>query len=179
MRNRTSFVIAHRLSTVRRADAIIVLERGRVAEIGRHEELLARPGGVYAKLYSLQIFEGREAQPSPAAEPAAVSLMIKSMTGFASLTRDDEAATIAVTIRSVNHKFLDLQLRVPPSLAAVEVAAARAGAAARRARPGRSRRQRPATPRAGARGRAERGVSRRPRRRARSGARARLCRRAS
>jgi subfamily B ATP-binding cassette protein MsbA len=67
MRNRTSFVIAHRLSTVRRADAIIVLERGRVAEIGRHEELLARPGGVYAKLYSLQIFEGREAQPLPAA----------------------------------------------------------------------------------------------------------------
>ena len=57
MRNRTSFVIAHRLSTVRRADAIVVLERGRVAEIGRHDELLARPGGVYAKLYALQIFE--------------------------------------------------------------------------------------------------------------------------
>ena len=62
MRNRTSFVIAHRLSTVRRADSIIVLERGRVAEIGRHDELLARPGGVYAKLYSLQIFEGRAPQ---------------------------------------------------------------------------------------------------------------------
>jgi uncharacterized protein (TIGR00255 family) len=46
--------------------------------------------------------------------------MIKSMTGFASLTKDDEAATIAVTIRAVNHKFLDLQLRIPPSLAAVE-----------------------------------------------------------
>jgi uncharacterized protein (TIGR00255 family) len=46
--------------------------------------------------------------------------MIKSMTGFASLTRDDEAATIAVTIRAVNHKFLDLQLRIPPSLAAFE-----------------------------------------------------------
>ena len=60
MRNRTSFVIAHRLSTVRRADSIVVLERGRVAEIGRHDELLARTGGVYAKLYSLQIFEGRQ-----------------------------------------------------------------------------------------------------------------------
>jgi subfamily B ATP-binding cassette protein MsbA len=59
MRNRTSFVIAHRLSTVRRADAIVALERGRVAEIGRHEELLARSGGVYAKLYALQIFEQR------------------------------------------------------------------------------------------------------------------------
>ena len=46
--------------------------------------------------------------------------MIKSMTGFASLTRDDEAATIAVTIRSVNHRHLDLQLRTPPSLAPIE-----------------------------------------------------------
>ena len=46
--------------------------------------------------------------------------MIKSMTGFASLTRDDEAATIAVTVKSVNHRFLDLQLRIPPSLGALE-----------------------------------------------------------
>ena len=46
--------------------------------------------------------------------------MIKSMTGFASLTRDDEAATIGVTVRSVNHRFLDLQLRIPPSLAPIE-----------------------------------------------------------
>ncbi len=66
MRDRTSFVIAHRLSTVRRADAIIALERGRVAEIGRHEELLARPGGVYAKLYAQQIFDR---QPEEAAAP--------------------------------------------------------------------------------------------------------------
>ena len=46
--------------------------------------------------------------------------MIKSMTGFAALTQDGEAATIAVTVRSVNHRFLDLQLRVPPSFAALE-----------------------------------------------------------
>jgi uncharacterized protein (TIGR00255 family) len=46
--------------------------------------------------------------------------MIKSMTGFASLTDDDEAATITVTVRSVNHRFLDLQLRLPPSLAPLE-----------------------------------------------------------
>jgi subfamily B ATP-binding cassette protein MsbA len=57
MRDRTSFVIAHRLSTVRRADKIIALERGRVAEIGRHDELLARADGVYAKLYAQQLFE--------------------------------------------------------------------------------------------------------------------------
>ena len=46
--------------------------------------------------------------------------MIKSMTGFASLTRDDERAAVGVTIRSVNHRFLDLQLRLPPSIAEVE-----------------------------------------------------------
>jgi subfamily B ATP-binding cassette protein MsbA len=62
MRNRTSFVIAHRLSTVRRADKIVALENGRVAEIGRHEELLARENGVYAKLYALQIFDKEEEQ---------------------------------------------------------------------------------------------------------------------
>jgi uncharacterized protein (TIGR00255 family) len=46
--------------------------------------------------------------------------MIKSMTGFASLTRDDELATITVTVKAVNHRFLDLQLRVPGALAATE-----------------------------------------------------------
>ena len=54
MMNWTSFVIAHRLSTVRRADAIVVLEQGRIVERGRHDELLAR-GGAYAKLYELQL----------------------------------------------------------------------------------------------------------------------------
>jgi subfamily B ATP-binding cassette protein MsbA len=67
MRNRTAFVIAHRLSTVRRADKIVALERGRVAEIGTHDELLAR-GGVYAKLYSLQIFD-RESETGAAVPP--------------------------------------------------------------------------------------------------------------
>jgi subfamily B ATP-binding cassette protein MsbA len=66
MRDRTAFVIAHRLSTVRRADAIVALERGRVAEIGRHDDLLALPDGVYAKLYSLQLFD-RESETSHAA----------------------------------------------------------------------------------------------------------------
>jgi len=46
--------------------------------------------------------------------------MIKSMTGFASVTREDDRATIAVTIRALNHRHLDLQIRMPQSLAALE-----------------------------------------------------------
>jgi subfamily B ATP-binding cassette protein MsbA len=59
MRNRTCFVIAHRLSTVQRADAIVVLDRGRLVEIGRHDELLARPQGLYARLHRAQFAEPR------------------------------------------------------------------------------------------------------------------------
>ena len=59
MMNRTSFVIAHRLSTVQKADAIIVLERGRVVEMGRHDELVERPNGAYARLHQMQLLEAR------------------------------------------------------------------------------------------------------------------------
>ena len=62
MKNRTTFVIAHRLSTVRRADMIIALEKGRVVEIGRHDELIGRSGGVYAKLYALQAFDEKRSE---------------------------------------------------------------------------------------------------------------------
>jgi ATP-binding cassette, subfamily B, bacterial len=56
MENRTSFVIAHRLSTVRHADQILVLERGRIRERGRHEQLLAR-GDLYADLCKSSLIE--------------------------------------------------------------------------------------------------------------------------
>jgi len=53
--NRTAIVVAHRLSTIRQADTIVVIEQGRVLEQGNHEELLAREGR-YAELYRLQQF---------------------------------------------------------------------------------------------------------------------------
>jgi subfamily B ATP-binding cassette protein MsbA len=53
MKGRTTFVIAHRLSTVQRADRIAVLDRGRLVEMGRHDELLAL-GGTYQRLYQMQ-----------------------------------------------------------------------------------------------------------------------------
>jgi ABC-type multidrug transport system fused ATPase/permease subunit len=56
LRDRTSFIIAQRLSTVRTADKIIVLDKGRAAEEGTHEELL-KLGGVYSKIYEMQFRE--------------------------------------------------------------------------------------------------------------------------
>jgi len=69
MMNRTSFVIAHRLSTVRRADTIVVLERGEVREMGRHDDLLAIENGVYARLYARQMIEPPPGSAQPAEAP--------------------------------------------------------------------------------------------------------------
>ena len=56
MQARTSFVVAHRLSTIREADVILVMKDGHIIEQGRHEDLLAQ-NGFYANLYHSQ-FEG-------------------------------------------------------------------------------------------------------------------------
>jgi subfamily B ATP-binding cassette protein MsbA len=55
MKNRTSIVIAHRLSTVKHADEILVLDEGKIVENGNHSQLLAK-NGFYKKYHSLQMF---------------------------------------------------------------------------------------------------------------------------
>lgn len=61
MKGKTTFVVAHRLSTVRRADKILVFKDGRIVESGTHAELAIIPGGEYRRLYELQI--GLHAEP--------------------------------------------------------------------------------------------------------------------
>ena len=70
MKSRTTFVIAQRLSTVKNADLILVLENGRIAQRGTHEELLAQ-GGLYREIYELQLRPQEEASQAAAAGEAA------------------------------------------------------------------------------------------------------------
>ena len=55
MKNRTSIIIAHRLSTIQNADLIIVMDYGKIVELGKHEELI-KVNGIYSKLIKLQSF---------------------------------------------------------------------------------------------------------------------------
>jgi ATP-binding cassette subfamily B protein len=74
MKNRTSFVIAQRISTVMNADQILVLDKGQIVAQGKHEELL-ETSEIYADIYCSQLIDDseKEAQSTPTAEPLAVS----------------------------------------------------------------------------------------------------------
>jgi len=61
MRDRTTFVVAHRLSTVQRADLILVLDKGKMIESGRHSDLV-RAGGLYQQLYEAQAFSNADSK---------------------------------------------------------------------------------------------------------------------
>jgi subfamily B ATP-binding cassette protein MsbA len=69
MAGRTTLVIAHRLSTVRNAQRIVVLEDGRVVESGRHADLLAA-GGPYRRLYEMQFARKEDTEPALLADSA-------------------------------------------------------------------------------------------------------------
>jgi len=71
LKGRTAIIIAHRLSTVRNADKIVVLEEGRIAETGPHKELIER-GGLYKKLYEMQFKYAPEEEPEPSGEAPAI-----------------------------------------------------------------------------------------------------------
>ena len=59
-KNKTSIVIAHRLATIKKADRIVVMEKGEIVEIGTHDTLIKKAGGAYQKLHQLQ-FETAQA----------------------------------------------------------------------------------------------------------------------
>ncbi len=87
MEGRTTFVIAHRLSTVRRADLILVMDRGRIVQRGKHAELLAQ-GGLYREIHDLQLQAAAEflndAEEPPAQDEAPSPKDLRDEEGYTS-----------------------------------------------------------------------------------------------
>lgn len=73
MKGRTAFLIAHRLSTVRKADRILVFENGRIVEEGTHDGLMARADGTYRRLHDVQAL-GLVDDETPPQDPAPAPL---------------------------------------------------------------------------------------------------------
>jgi ATP-binding cassette subfamily B protein len=86
MDGRTTFVIAHRLSTVRRADLILVMDKGQIVERGTHDELLAR-GGLYKEIYDLQLADHTEF-----AEAEEEMLSMPSITSLAEQASEEDSS---------------------------------------------------------------------------------------
>jgi ATP-binding cassette subfamily B protein len=81
MEGRTTFVIAHRLSTVRRADLIVVMDRGRIVQTGTHEQLLAQ-GGLYREIHDLQLVQNKPDGEQVEETQVEKSRAIRSSEGF-------------------------------------------------------------------------------------------------
>jgi ATP-binding cassette subfamily B protein len=81
MDGRTTFVIAHRLSTVRRADLIVVMDQGRIVQTGTHEQLLAQ-GGLYRQIHDLQLVQNKPDEEDGEESKPAEQRKIRSVEGF-------------------------------------------------------------------------------------------------